>query len=114
MDIIHQNTKQQHLEQWREDKMSGGSFNYLCYADAEELPLKLADLNDMADSLQRSGAKEAAAETERLIAYVEHSQRQIEARLNRLSGVWKAMEWWTDSDWSEDDFRNAVAVYNAK
>lgn len=93
--------------------MSGGSFNYLCEAwDLDEIIGKLGDLQDMSHALAALGyAQDAARETEELLVILRQWQVQTEVRLNRLRGVWKAMEWWRSCDWGEDDFQKALAEY---
>lgn len=92
--------------------MSGGSFNYLCFADATDLLSKhRPDLADMAANLTNRGYKDAALETERLIAYVDHAERQITARMERLQKVWKAVEWNCSGDSGPEEVREAVEEY---
>lgn len=94
--------------------MSGGSFNYLCFAPVEDLFGKhKGDLREMADALTTAGYKDAAAETERVLAYVEHAERQIAARVERLQAVWKAVEWWRSADSGPEAVAEAVAKYRS-
>jgi hypothetical protein len=91
--------------------MSGGSFDYLCDRSADELLTALPTMRRMAAALTEAGAGDAALETEALVLAVEHALRQIEARRRRLDRVWHAIEWWKSGDWSEDQFRAALAAY---
>ena len=93
--------------------MSGGHYDYLCFAqDLEELLTKGRSLQEMYDRLDGLGyAEDAAAETEEVITILGHAQRRIARRLARLQPVWKAVEWWDSSDWSEDSVRQALAEY---
>ena len=40
--------------------MSGGSFNYLCYKDTEDLFNRISDLEDMRESLIKYGYEDIA------------------------------------------------------
>jgi len=92
--------------------MSGGSFNYLCFAnDVEELLAKRSDLEQMAAQLTSFGYKDAALETESILAYLEHVERQVQARLVRLQDVWKAVEWKCSGDYSLDQVEEAIKKY---
>ncbi len=94
--------------------MSGGSFNYLYSLDAAEAPTVMGDLQDMAKALTGVGAHGAASETEAVIAYIEHSQRQIGVRIESLRDVWHAMEWWRSGDSGALTFYAAMEKYNAR
>ena len=96
--------------------MSGGSFNYLCQTwDLDGLLTKMGDLEAMSRALARLGyAQDAARETEELLVILRQWQVQTEVRLERLTPVWKAMEWWRSSDWSEDDLREELAKYRGE
>ena len=93
--------------------MSGGSFNYLCHKDASDLLTGgLGDAQDMGDALASLGyAQDAAKETFALIAAVRAAQARLDAFLERLQPVWKAMEWWQSCDWGENDLKRALAEY---
>lgn len=92
--------------------MSGGSYNYLCYASIDELLNKHGqDLDDMVQGLSAVGATDAARETESLRLILRHFEVRMQARLDRLSPVWKALEWWHSGDTSEKQFEEALADY---
>jgi hypothetical protein len=94
--------------------MSGGSYNYVCYADPGDLLQKHGqDLQEMVGALSRAGADDAARETETVIAILDHFRNRMQARLDRLNGVWRAMEWWHSGDISEEDFKKALAEYRS-
>lgn len=93
--------------------MSGGSFNYLCHKDAGDLMNGgCGDLNDMVDELTSLGyAEDAARETASIVAEVNAARIRIEAKLERLNGVWHGMEWWRSGDWEEAKFKRELAEY---
>lgn len=93
--------------------MSGGSFNYLCHKDASDLlRAGLSDAQEMGDALAALGyAPDAARETFAVIAEVRAAEARMDALLKRLEPVWHAMEWWQSCDWSEEQFKRALAEY---
>ena len=93
--------------------MSGGSYNYLCWAsDLEEINGKRHTLRAMADRLAGLGyAQDAAAETEELLVMLQQWEIRAQVRIKRLSEVWQAVEWWDSSDSGEDGVREALATY---
>lgn len=94
--------------------MSGGSYNYLCHADAEMLMNKVSDLQDMADRLAGLGyAEDAAKETQALLLTVLQYENRINAMAERLSGVWRAVEWWDSCDSGEEAVKMALDGYRA-
>lgn len=93
--------------------MSGGSFNYLCHKVASDLLQGgREDLEHMIDALAALGyAPDAARESATVLAEVRAVEVRLDAQLQRLSGVWRAMEWWQSCDTSEQDFKRALAEY---
>lgn len=91
--------------------MSGGSFNYLCHADPAELFNRTSDIERMVEELAKLGFKDAAQETETIKLIAHHFQVLMQARLNRLSPVWKAVEWYRSCDWSLDSVNDAIEKY---
>lgn len=96
--------------------MSGGSYNYLCGADdLEDLLAKGRDLNAMAVTLARLGyADDAAQETQALISDIRAVEVRARVALDRLGGVFKAVEWWRSRDWSEDRVQEALTTYRSR
>ena len=95
--------------------MSGGSYNYLCYASIDELITKHGqDLDDMVQALVAVGAQDAARETESLRLILRHFEVRMQARLDRLSPVWKAVEWCHSGDTGPDGIDDALAQYRAE
>lgn len=93
--------------------MSGGSYNYLCDAlDLSDIENKQHDLLEMSNRLAGLGyAKDAAAETYRVLVELRQFEVRIGVHLERLRDVWKAVEWWDSCDWSEDQVRAALEKY---
>jgi hypothetical protein len=94
--------------------MSGGSsFNYLCHASSDELLYsRQSDLDDMIHALAALGyAPDATRESADVLAEARAAQARLDAKLARLHGVWRAMEWWQSGDTSEANFKADLAAY---
>lgn len=92
--------------------MSGGSYDYLYIKDAGQLFDYPVQLEAMANRLGGLGyAEDAARDAFDLLAIIRTQNVRIEAARRRLEGVFKAVEWWDSSDWSEDDVKEALAKY---
>lgn len=95
--------------------MSGGSYEYLCFKDAADLLEASEQLRAMADRLKGVGhADDAARETEDIIATVEQFQESLNARITRISEVWRAVEWWDSGDTNENHLHHALKEYRIK
>jgi len=93
--------------------MSGGSYNYLCYAELDTLLQRDGDLRDMAYALKRRGYLDAALETESLRREVENFRKTFEARRDAISEVWRYVEWTDSGDTSEDSVAEAIGKWRA-
>lgn len=95
--------------------MSGGSYDYLFVRDADEIFSRSEELRKMADRLAALGyAQDAAQETEDLICIMRQYEVRANTRIRRLSGVWKAVEWWDSGDSGEDGLIKALADYRGE
>ena len=93
--------------------MSGGSFNYLCFAagDPGALAEKMSDLTDMAGELERlTDGKRAARATMDVIRLL----RGAGLASVPLAEVWRAVEWAISGDGHAGQVREALAAYNAE
>lgn len=93
--------------------MSGGSFDYLCYAvgDAEDLAHRRVAMQEMADQLDAmTDGKLAARKTRELLALMDGVERLSVP----LEGVWQAVEWWRSCDYSEAQAHEALARFNGE
>jgi len=92
--------------------MSGGSYDYICYKEPEDLLEYDSTIQEMADDLAKLGyANDAAADTQDLLLELRAFKNRIRARQQRLEGVWRAKEWWRSGDSGEDDFKKALESY---
>lgn len=95
--------------------MSGGSYNYLCYKESHDIHEKRSELASMRDRLTELGYLDAAKETESILLILDSFHVRLQARIDRLSPVWRSVEWCDsgDSDLSEialaiTDYRDQV------
>ena len=91
--------------------MSGGSYNYLCYADFPDICSKISDLEDMRDRLLALGYMDSAEETEGVILMIKSFRVRIEARIKRLNEIWQAVEWKDSGDWGMENIEEAIKKY---
>lgn len=96
--------------------MSGGSYDYLCHAtDLADMIHKLGPLEEMSRRLAGLGyAHDAALETERLLLDLRAAEVRVQATASRLSGVWRAVEWWDSCDSSENGVGEALRKYRGQ
>jgi hypothetical protein len=93
--------------------MSGGSFNYLCYAEPDELFRKREDLRNMVEALTELGHVDAAKETESVLLVLNHFEARMRARMDRLNEVWRSVEWVQSGDSAPSRVDEAIAEYRA-
>ena len=91
--------------------MSGGSYNYLCYNDAEDILNKQADIAVMRDRLIGLGFSDAAKETETILLISDQYTVRMEARLERLNGIWHAVEWMDSNDSGIEEVEKEIKKY---
>lgn len=94
--------------------MSGGSYNYICYDwkffDRVEIPW--SDTEEMAARLEELGyADDAAAATRDIIKQFNDARDKLFEEHAKLSGVWKAVEWYDSGDGREDSIKAELAEY---
>lgn len=93
--------------------MSGGSYNYLCHAEADNVLSRTGDLQSMADRLD-GVCPEAAAETRALFDGPWSLKAELEKRLARLTDLWHDVEWRDSCDYGDDRITLAVAKFRAQ
>lgn len=92
--------------------MSGGSYDYLCYKEADDIINSTNELQQMADRLAGLGyADDAAKETQQLLLTIRQYKNRINSSIQRLQGVWHAIEWWDSCDSGEDGVKDALKNY---
>ena len=93
--------------------MSGGSYDYLCFADADNIFTRTSSLVQMAERLDDL-CPEAAAETRALFAGPGSLYAELEARLARLTDLWHDVEWRDSNDYGDDQLAKAIETFRAQ
>jgi hypothetical protein len=92
--------------------MSGGSYDYLFAQESSDLLAHEGNLEAMSARLAGLGyAQDAARETEELLVIIRQVRVRLQVRMDRVKGVWRAIEWWDSADSGEDAVRDALARY---
>jgi len=94
--------------------MSGGSYNYLFSKTGENIDEARQDMSEMLDRLVELGYLEAAKETQDAISILDLFKLKIQEKIDRLSKVWKAVEWYDSNDWEEDEIEKAIEEYRKR
>lgn len=96
--------------------MSGGSFNYLCFKDWDELfgSGSIEEMEKMVSRLIELGYEDVAKETLQLKLTIQQSSLRIQTMKERLQDVWKAVEWSDSGDWGNDSVDKAVKKYRGE
>lgn len=91
--------------------MSGGSYDYLCFKDTDDLFNFRHQLHNMRDRLTDMGYMDAAKETESILLILDQVEVRLQARLDRLSPIWHAVEWYDSNDWGKESVEEAIKKY---
>ena len=92
--------------------MSGGSYNYLCHKNPEELVGGQSCVDEMAERLSGLGyAGDAARETYELLLLIRQFETRAGLISERLYAVWRAVEWWDSCDSSEGVVKTELEKY---
>lgn len=91
--------------------MSGGSYNYLCYKDSNEIHNSRSDIESMRDRLIQLGHLDAAKETESILLTLDAFYVKMQARIDRLNEVWHAVEWYDSGDYGATSVDEAIEKY---
>ena len=78
--------------------MSGGSHNYLCYAETPDIIGRTADMEEMEQNLIELGYIDIAKDVRRLIEYCKSAQIRIGVLFEQLENVFHDVEWYHSGD----------------
>lgn len=95
--------------------MSGGRYNNLWSADAPHLFENFQHLATIRDRLAELGHNEASIATGIVVLQMEDLCKTLEYWMekNRLSEVWKAVEWLDSGDYGPEQVQEAVSDFTA-
>jgi len=91
--------------------MSGGSLNYLCYKQPEELFHYIDEMEKVEMELIRQDAMDIAMDVRRLIEYIKTAENRIGVLSEQLNGVFHAVEWWESGDIGDASLAKALENY---
>lgn len=94
--------------------MSGGSYNYLCNKQPDDLLSCREDLERARDDLIHYGAGDVAGVVSEILALATVYRQSVDPRMAAIEHVLHELEWWQSNDHSEADFRKAVNEYRAR
>jgi len=96
--------------------MSGGSFNYLHTKEADQWVgfQCTQEAEAMIDAMIEAGADDAAMETRKILAIADGARVRLEALIEHMAPIWKAMEWWKSNDTSQEMFAKALAKWRGE
>ena len=91
--------------------MSGGSFNYLCYANMPDVIGRTEDMEDMEQRLIELGYTDIAKDVRRLIEYCKSAENRISVLFEQLENVFHDIEWQSSGDIGKDDLIKTLEKY---
>lgn len=92
--------------------MSGGSWEYLCHKGIDELVDSEDVIQKMTERLIALGyAADAAKETQELVLVIRQFRNHGTMIADRLSEIWKAVEWVDSGDWTDGHIQSALKAY---
>lgn len=91
--------------------MSGGSHNYLCYAEMPDIIGRTADMEDMEQTLIVMGYTDIAKDVRRLIEYCKSAEIRIGVLFERLENVFHDIEWYHSADICEETLIKRLEQY---
>ncbi len=83
--------------------MSGGSFNYICFKEIDELFGREDEIERMAKELLKLGFESYSQITLEVLHDMKLLQLIFNAKQPMLGDVWKAIEWWHSGDIGKED-----------
>jgi hypothetical protein len=95
--------------------MSGGSYDYLGWADECQIINRKESIPKIADDLRVLGnAPDAALASINLYNGIQDYLRVVEGQIENIGAIWKAMELWQSGDISEEEFKKALEEWRSK
>lgn len=92
--------------------MSGGAFDYISCADAEQIFSNRHQLRSLIEALEREAPGSEAAKDSRYL--LDRADSFVNAFDEfPLEGVWHALEWWYSGDSGREKFEKQVQAYDA-
>ncbi len=94
--------------------MSGGSNNYLCFAEMPDIITRTDDMEMMEDTLNELGYTDIAAEVHELRIACLDAIAKISFRFDKLAGVFHDVEWYHSADIGKETLLARLSDYRMK
>ena len=97
--------------------MSGGSYNYICYKDWDDVLRAEAQVDQMIIRLiqlekqEYPNAGQIAHDTKRAFDDMRFALKEFKNQLHYLQPMWKVVEWRDSGDIGDDDLRDGLEQY---
>jgi hypothetical protein len=91
--------------------MSGGSFNYLCWANMPDAIGRIKDMEDVEQYLIELEYTDIAKDVRRLIEYCKSAEIRIGVLFEQLEEVFHDIEWYVSADIGKEDFIKTLEEY---
>lgn len=91
--------------------MSGGSLDYLCFKEPEELFHCIGEMEKVEQVLLQRGAQDIARDVRRLIEYVKSAENRISVLSEQLNDIFHAVEWYQSADYGEGTLLKHIEKY---
>lgn len=91
--------------------MSGGSYNYLCYAEIPSVINRTEDIERMEQTLIEEGYSDIAKDVRRLIEYCKSAEIRISVLFEKLESVFHDIEWYHSGDISKEDLIETLEIF---
>ena len=93
--------------------MSGGSLNYLCYAEVPDIIGRTRDMEDVEHTLIRLGYTDIAEDVRRLIEYCISASIRIGVLAEQLNDVFHDVEWYDSADIGKETLIERLEQYRS-
>ena len=91
--------------------MSGGSYNYLCYKDSDNISEAREEVKQMSERLIEFGYEDVAKETQEVLSIIDSYEQKLDEKIEQLSEIWRSVEWLDSGDSGEDYIKKSVNYY---
>lgn len=91
--------------------MSGGSYNYLCFAPMPDVISRVADMGEMENFLLKEGYTDIAKDVRRLMEYCRSAENRISVLFEQLENVFHDIEWYCSGDIGKDTLIKSLEKY---
>jgi hypothetical protein len=88
--------------------MSGGSYNYLCFKEVDQLRYQDVDIENMARRLDALGFSDLAQATRQLFQDITKAFEELEKKVEPYRDIWRVVEWADSGDTSRKELPDEI------